>query len=155
MEQRLFLYVPYSDAELYSKSESFLSAALLAKWPNLLEDCSESLKCMALSRYTASVFHLMRVMEIAVQKLGDKLNVKLTGEKNWQNILDEVNKAIKLLDQKARETKQLASISSNLYNVKLAWRNEVMHPKMTYTQEEAKGVLDSVKAFIEELAKIA
>jgi hypothetical protein len=41
-----------------------------------------------------------------------------------------------------------------LYAVKLAWRNEVMHPKVTYTSEEARRVLDAVKAFIEDLAAI-
>ena len=37
-------------------------------------------------------------------------------------------------------TKKYAAISSNLYHVKLAWRNEVMHPKQTYTEEEALEV---------------
>jgi hypothetical protein len=37
----------------------------------------------------------MRVMETAVQVLGNRLGVQLTADKNWQNILDEANKAIK------------------------------------------------------------
>lgn len=155
MEERLFLYLPSDEAEFYNSSESFFSREAFAKWPNLLEDASESIKCVALSRYTASVFHLMRIMEFAVQKLGDKLGVHFTEEKNWQVILDQVNKKIKELDQTAKATRTLASVSANLYNVKLAWRNEVMHPKATYTKEETIRVLDSVKAFIEELATVA
>jgi len=154
MSGRMFLYVPFDDAEFYKNSDSFVSSQVFKKWPNLLEDISESAKCFSLSRYTASVFHLMRVMEFGVQKLGDNLGVGLTTETNWQSILDQVNRAIKALDQKAGKTKRLASISANLYNVKLAWRNEVMHPKVTYTREEAKMVLDAVKAFIEELASL-
>jgi hypothetical protein len=96
----------------------------------------------------------MRIMEFSVQKLGDKLGVDLAEEKNWQVILDQVNKAIKNLDQKVEKTKTLALVSANLYNVKLAWRNEVMHPKATYTKEESKRVLDSVKSFVEELVNV-
>jgi hypothetical protein len=67
----------------------------------------------------------MRVMETGVQVFGDRLGVELTTEKNWHDILEAVNKAIKALDQKDLVTKAYAGISSNLYNVKLAWRNEV------------------------------
>jgi len=155
MNERLFLYVPAEDAQLYKTSEACLQKSVLDKWPHLIEDGSESIKCFALSRYTACVFHLMRVMEFGVQKFGDKLNVKLTEELVWQKILDLADKAIKALDQKAEETKQLASVSANLYNVKLAWRNEVMHPKATYTKEEARRVLDSVQAFMAELVAVA
>ena len=95
----------------------------------------------------------MRVMEIGTQKLGDKLGVQFASEKNWQNILDEVNKAIKAMN-KATQTKAYAAAASHLYNVKLAWRNEVMHPKQTYTHDEATKVPAAVDAFIRDLASI-
>lgn len=93
-------------------------------------------------------------MEVGVQKFGTKLGVTLVAEKNWQNILDEINKAIKNMDQKAPETKELAATSANLYSVKLAWRNEVMHPNDTYTLEEADNLIRQVKIFMEQLAKV-
>jgi hypothetical protein len=94
----------------------------------------------------------MRVMEIGVRRFGEKLGVELANEKNWQNILNETNKAIKLLDQKAAQTKAYAAASSHLYNVKLAWRNEVMHPKQTYTYDDAIKVHSAVDTFIRDLA---
>jgi hypothetical protein len=45
----------------------------------------------------------------------------------------------------------LASVAANLYAVKLAWRNEVMHPKQTYTEEEAVALGTAVKAFMTDL----
>ena len=96
----------------------------------------------------------MRVMETAVQILGNRLGVQLTADKNWQNILDETNKAIKALNQKDAITKVYAGISSNLYNVKLARRNEVMHPKQTYTPDEAKNVFHAVRNFTQDLAAV-
>lgn len=94
----------------------------------------------------------MRVMEIGVQKLGDQLGVTLTNEKNWQNILDEVNKATKALDHKLPRTKALAEASSHLYAVKVAWRNEVMHPKQTYTPSEATAIFNNARTFMGDLA---
>ncbi len=65
-----------------------------------------------------------------------------------------MNKAIKALDHKAAQTKAYAAASSHLYNVKLAWRNEVMHPKQAYTHDEATKVHSAVDAFIRDLASI-
>ena len=94
----------------------------------------------------------MRIMEVGVQQLGNKLGVTLVNEKNWQNILDEINKAIKSLNPKDPKTIELSQASANLYAVKLAWRNEVMHPKDTYTLEEADNLIRQVRIFMEQLA---
>ena len=118
------------------------------------EDISEAGKCLALNRATASVFHLMRIMEIAVQRFGDKIGVALATDKNWQNILEEINKAIKALDQKSLKTKAYAEASAHLYNVKVCWRNAVMHPKQTYTPAEAEVLFPAVKSFIRDLAEL-
>jgi hypothetical protein len=154
LEDRVFLIVPPECKELYRQSKPPFGSEVEAKFPQMSEDISESGKCLALGRPTAAVFHLMRVMEIGNQKLGDKLGVQFASEKNWQNILDEVNKAIKAMDHKAAQTKAYAAAASHLYHVKLAWRNEVMHPKQTYTHDEATKVHAAVDAFIRDLASI-
>ena len=146
--------LPPECKELYRQSKPPFGSEVEAKFPQMSEEISESGKCLALGRPTAAVFHLMRVMEIGTQKLGDKLGVQFASEKNWQNILDEVNKAIKAMDHKAAQTKAYAAAASHLYHVKLAWRNEVMHPKQTYTHDEATKVHAAVDAFIRDLASI-
>jgi hypothetical protein len=148
-----FMYVPPERAERYDQKEMF-GKDVTAKFPSIQYDCVEAGNCYACARSTAAVFHLMRIMEVGVQQFGTKLGVKLTGEKNWQNILDEVNKAIRALDQKAPQTKELAATSANLYSVKLAWRNEVMHPKDTYTLEETDNLIRQVRIFMEQLATV-
>jgi hypothetical protein len=47
----------------------------------------------------------------------------------------------------------MAELSAQLYVVKVAWRNEVMHPKQTYTAEEADNVFRSPRTFVRELAE--
>ena len=115
-----------------------------------------------LARYTACVFHLMRVMEISVQHLGRKLKIPNTDEHEWQTILNNVNGAIKRLSnpptritakQKAVRDKY-AQAAVYLENVKNAWRNNVMHPKASYTDEEAEEVFRTVKVYMQHLATI-
>lgn len=42
-------------------------------FPDAVEDIEEAGKCFALQRFTASVFHLMRAMEIAVRLCADRI----------------------------------------------------------------------------------
>jgi hypothetical protein len=121
------------------------------KLPSAVEDISEAGKCIGFNRATAGVFHLMRVMEIGVQKLGEKLDIEFSNEKMWLNILDQVNAKIKAM---GKQGQAYAAVAAHLYNVKLAWRNEVMHPKATYTLEEAKSIFVAVKNYMDELVKV-
>lgn len=154
LAQRWFLHIPPSSVDLYRQSTPPFGAEVEKTFPQMSEDISEAAKCLALQRSTAVVFHLMRVMELGVQSFGTKLGIALAHEKNWQNILDEVNKNVKGRDHKLAETKAYAEAASHLYNVKVAWRNEVMHPKQTYTDEEATAIFGNVRTFVGDLARL-
>ena len=99
MADKSFMFVPPERAAYYDQPELF-GKEVNAKFPDIQFDVVEAGNCYAAGRGTAVVFHLMRIMETGVQAFGTKLKVKLAGEKNWQNILDEVNKAIKALNPK-------------------------------------------------------
>ena len=152
MSQVQFMYMPAEQAAFYNQKELF-GQDVNAKFPGIQFDIVEAGNCYATGRGTACVFHLMRIMETGVQEFGAKLGVTLVNEKNWQNILDEINKSIKALP-KSSATVEMSQASANLYAVKLAWRNEVMHPKDTYTLEEADSLIRQVRLFMQQLAKI-
>lgn len=152
MGDRLFTYVPPDRAAFYGQTELF-GKDVNTKFPNIQYDMVEAGNSYAAGRGTATVFHLMRIMETGVQELGKKLGVSLVNEKNWQNIIEEIDKAIRTLP-KTPQRSEISQVSGNLYAVKLAWRNEVMHPKDTYTLEEAENLIRLVKVFMEQLAKI-
>lgn len=146
-----FFYIPAPRARMFAQKEP-LGEAVSKKFPQVSEDSQEAAKCYACARYTACVFHLMRVMEYGVQRLGSKLGIVHPENLVWQVILDQVNKKIGAL-QKSPKTKRLAEVASHLYAVKIAWRNEVMHPKATYTEEEAQALVAQVGLFMAALAK--
>jgi hypothetical protein len=155
MKRAKFLTV--DKPEFYGESplfESFVTDI----YPQLTYDIVEAGNCLALDRTTACAFHLMRVMEFGVQRFGQKLGVPLVNESVWQVIMDGVNKRIVSMPDKPAAKKRLkvtyADVSGHLYSVKVAWRNPVMHPKKTYTTEEARRLFDTVKAFMNVLVKM-
>jgi hypothetical protein len=146
----------HMDGKLVSfyNQKNLFGIKVSVSFPEMQYDITEAGNCYAMGRSTACVFHLMRIMEIGVQKFGDKLDVRFTNNKDWHNIIDEVNKAIKLLPQKNPETVALSQTAAHLHNVKVAWRNRVMHPHDTYTLEEAGDILNHTKAFMNSLASL-
>jgi hypothetical protein len=152
MQSINFFYMPQKQTRFYRQYELF-GSKVAVKFPSLEFDIIEAGNCFAMGRSTACVFHLMRIMEMGVQEFGNKLGVVLASQKNWQNILDEINKAIKGLP-KTPESVALSQTSAHLYNVKVAWRNQVMHPHDKYTLDEAEDLINHVKAFMKTLAKI-
>jgi hypothetical protein len=142
-----------SDRDLYENNVLF-GVDVEARFAGASEDISEAGKCLALGRFTASVFHLMRVMEIGVQEFADALGVPLAKDKVWQVLLDQINTKIKAMSTKDPATPLMASVAAHLYTVKVAWRNEVMHPKATYTEEEAKRIFEAMRSYMQELAGV-
>jgi hypothetical protein len=157
LKSKLFLYVPSQEAAFYNQKEAF-GPMVARKFGRSIGDIEGAGDCIALGMYTASVFHLMRVVERGVQRFGKKLGIGLVTEKNWQKILDEINRPIKTLPENTPKLKEkkarYAAIAAHLYNVKLAWRNPVMHPKATYLPKEAIDIYTHVRAFMGELADV-
>lgn len=148
-----FFYMPNKQADFYDQ-QSLFGQSVVNRFPRIQFDMVEAGNCFAMGRGTACVFHLMRIMEIGVQEFGNALGVQIQGFKPWQNILDEINKAIRALPSKDPKTIEKSEASANLYSVKLAWRNDVMHPNDKYTLEEARNLIEQVRIFMGQLAAI-
>jgi hypothetical protein len=141
LSNEFYFHVNGEDVPLLQEQELF-GEAVTKKFPRAIEDVSESAKCLALQRTTASVFHLMRVMEIGAQTLGRKLKVAISvKDETWHQIILHVNGKVekppsRTPKEKKRKSK-LAGAAAHLQSVRLAWRNEVMHPKhMKYSMPQ-------------------
>ena len=132
--------------------EPVFGEAVEDAFPSALEDIAEASKCSALGRYTASVFHLMRAMECAVQGLSHALHIQ-NPEREWGKLLSDMEKKIEAMP-KGDARDQWSESHAHLYHVKQAWRNKTMHPKKTYTDEEAHAVFAAVRSFMRHLAPL-
>jgi hypothetical protein len=137
MSSRTVLALEPRLAPLFEPSEPLFGAAVDRKFGSAVaEDIAEAAKCLALDRTTACVFHLMRVMEAAVQRLGQELHVTVVDKHNkdlpWGPILANIRSAVETMPHGMTKT-EWQETCTLLYHVKEAWRNETMHPKQTYT----------------------
>lgn len=153
------LVVDPNRVEFFEQTEPVFGDAVSLKFGKIATDIAEAGKCYALERPTACVFHLMRVAEFAVKRLGKKLQVPIDVEKEgWYQIIVHVNRGVDALPSRTaaqRKKKQaLGAAAAHLNSVRIATRNDVMHPKATYTDEEAKTLFDATKALMQQMAKI-
>ena len=161
LQQQNFLHISSDKVEYYSQLDLF-GEEVGKKFPKTAEDLTNAGSAYALGLNTACVFHLMRAMEHCVQRFGRKLRVTIdVKNESWANIMDHVNNQVKALPAGKRHTKaqntrkqKYALAADRLDHVRLVWRNDVMHPKATYDEQEAFDVLTSVKAFLESLVKL-
>lgn len=129
---------------------------VLANFPSGLSDIQEMGKCFALGRYTAAVFHAMRVLEPGLTALGREFSVSTTMN-TWKTIIDKLRKAIEAKSiaegSKWKNRDFYSEVAAQIWFFKDAWRNHVMHARVTFTEETAAPVIDYTRRFMSRLAE--
>lgn len=149
LRTRIFLAIPYGQRDNYSDP--------LRGWEDILvrfaveDDVAEARRCLALERYTASVFHLMRVLEVAVLKLEPFLD-KADPKAHFGTVINRLQKYLQKTnfpDLPVRVQEKYAFLQSVLpllQAINDAWRNKVCHadgkivPTGAYTAETAHAI---------------
>lgn len=123
-------------------------------FPSATHDISEGCKCYACDRFDATVYHLMRAMEVALRCLAKRVNVKYAP--NWMVYLDRIDNTLKSKAKKSRLRKSrllfLGNTSALLRAVKEAWRDDTMHVAGKYGPDQTRDILMSVRAFMIHLS---
>lgn len=125
------------------------SSVIFAKFDAARRDFAEARRCLGFGRPTASVFHMMRSMEVVVGELAAAIGVTNI-EKEWGKLLADFDAKIKDMP-KSEEKKKWSEARSNLWHVKEAWRNPTMHPRQLYSQHEAEEIYAAVHQFVKHL----
>jgi len=121
--------------------------------PEIRRDVADAARCRAYELWTASVMHMMRVAEVGVAALADRLGTAKGS--SWgvtiANVLQALDKERAAKGEP--ELKQWASETATyLALVKDAFRNPAMHPEMSFTAEQAITIYDNTRAFMRKLA---
>ncbi|MGO9571549.1 MAG: hypothetical protein ACLP5H_28835 [Desulfomonilaceae bacterium] len=169
-EQRVVLVVPPSAVNFYEDKNTFLGKDTIeeVRFSLLIRDASEAGNCFALGRYTACVFHLMRIAEFMNQSFAKELGIKAIQTKKgpvaiedagWRIIYDHINNHINgtktsppLPDKALREKcNNLLSLIGPLREV----RNPLMHsPGDFYTKENADTYMKCITSFINQFRTV-
>lgn len=157
LQARQFLYVPHASAPLYKEPLNGWGD-VPDKFPSAISDIEEAGKCIALGRYTASVLHLMRVLDWGIGAQAKALGVVLP-RPEWGKLLDHIEKALRALPadpQKPADWKDVEQFHSeaatHFRHLKNAWRNAAMHGRDKYGEEEARQIYDNVRGFMRHIA---
>lgn len=129
------------------------------RFPEASADIEQAGACFGLSRNTASVFHLMRVMEVGLEALKNELGVTQWSP-SWNSALGQIRGHLlaqskkKLTPQQRRRNEFVDSAAGYVQSVAVAWRNPTMHRvERNYDEEEARDVWNAVRAFMRYLTK--
>lgn len=159
MQERLFMFIPPQRAERYDKEELF-GSEVKASFPSATFDIKESGNSFASARFTACVFHLMRVLEIGLVTFAKLFPSVPTNKENWQQIIEKIESEIREMPKaptKAPDWKekmeQYAQTANSFMFFKDAWRNYTAHARGKYTEDEADSVYRNVRSFMQSLAK--
>src|ERR1039457_5272985 len=156
LETRRFFFVSDERARYYTgdvvpwlepmanKIETF--TPVISAFPSAEDDIREAGNCFALDRPTATVFHLMRVMEAGLKALGKDLGVAWTS--NWGTCLNEIEKQATV----KKSDPFFAEAVADLRAFKNAWRNPTMHIERIYSEKEAERIFQTVEGFMVHLA---
>lgn len=156
LEGRLFFQVSPDKAKFYNNPREEFGEEAINKFPSIIFDVEEAGKCYALGRNTATVFHLMKIMEICLRVLGKALGVP-DNLPTWDAILGKCDEEMAKRREKrtsewlANEA-QFSEACVHLRSVKFAWRNKVMHIEKSYSDEQAKDIFSAVSGFTAYLA---
>jgi hypothetical protein len=160
MKGELFLYVPHSEAEFYEPIDAF-GPEVSSAFPSIWNDVREAHTCYALDRPTAAVFHLMRVLEIALVSLGKVFEFTFS-HTNWGPAIDQIECKVrgmsadpnwKSLPDWKDQQEFYSQVVNYLAVTKDAWRNYTAHARGNFDQKQAKVMLLNVKLFMQKLAE--
>lgn len=147
-------YVKYIENPQFFDSSEKGAKKVSAAFPSAGEDIAESGICLALSRPTACVMHLARVLESGLSALAKELGV--SKQNDWGHYLGEIDKELqrraKVSGARSPDEQFYAEAHATFDSVRRAWRNPTMHIDKTYTGERAEEILGTVRTFMRHLA---
>jgi hypothetical protein len=159
-------FIPADLVPYYQQDELF-GAEVNSKFPSAVDDIKEAGNCYSHGNNTASVFHLMRILEYGLRALAKQLMVTFKTKQGtsipidlqeWGNIIGAIENKIDDMKsrrksrQKAEDLQFYSEAAKEFRYFKDAWRNHVMHTKASYDSHDAAKVMEHVKEFMQHIS---
>jgi hypothetical protein len=162
LDQYRYLYLDQLHRPYYEQEKLF-GDDVWGAFESAREDVKDAGSCYALERYTATVFHCMRVVEQGLRALAHAVDVPF-GADQWNTVLNNIeSKLIEFrkngipgISDKIVKVAKLQFYSEAAKEIgyfKDAWRNYVSHGKESYDACQAKSVLNHTDAFMRVLSR--
>lgn len=162
LSQKSFFYLPDDRRAFYIDPRNEFGEKICNAFSECLHDIEEAGKCYGFGRWSATIFHLMRITESGLKFMcgeASQYGIIFPEHNNsWDSWLKPLDKQFsKRHEEKTVEWKKVeskyAEIAADLRNVSKAWRNPTMHVGINYDQEHAFKIYSAVKHFMGDLTK--
>jgi len=170
----LFAVIPENRLDYATKKKLLFSDKVLTAFPDAKKDIEDATDCIIMDFSTATVFHLMRVVECGLRALCDDLGFeevkthRKSGQPRyipieyaqWEPILNGLPEKIEDRLKSMGGPSQAKQEAQEFYNsswqeidaLRGAWRNHVMHARTDYGPKDVDQVLDHVQRLMSKLA---
>lgn len=152
LKREAFFHMPESHAKRYNAKDPF-GVDVTKDFPSALFDVLEAGNCFACGRYTASVYHSMRVLEHGLNAFLTEFPKLTPRTPNWGDILGEIEKEVTGLPKSHAKKEQYLGLVTDFKIFKDAWRNDVAHIGSQYKIDDADSIYRHVRRFMQGLAK--
>lgn len=161
LKPKVFLYLPSERSSYVDKTRLNL-AVEAQKFPRAVGEIEQALRCYAYGLGTPAVFHAMRAAEIGVQAMATALGVTFSYPielAEWGKIVGEIEPKINALKagprdaQKDADLKFYSEAASQFRHFNNGWRIRVSHARESYSDDQAREVIEHVRSFFETLAE--
>ena len=135
----------FDTGTLIASAEEMLALQISFMFPEAVADIRHAGRCIAFEMGTAAGFHIMRAIELVVRRYWDAVTDGKPRPDRF-NIGDYLRE-MENLGVGAEKTRTI------LKQIKDLHRNELMHPEMTLTLDEAIGLFGIAQSAIDSMMK--
>lgn len=154
ISRRAFFVVDVRHERFLESATPCFGQQVADAFPSAAFDIEEAGNCRALGRWTASVMHAMRALEVGLEALAAHMGVE--NQANWNatlNLIEAKLRAVTRKEQGADAEQWAAEAGTHLRFIKNAWRNHAMHARTTYDEARAIRIFDETASFMQHLAQ--
>jgi hypothetical protein len=163
LEQKKFVFIPPEKAKYFKKirAEALFGAYTSLRFMDAENDIRDAGNSLAANLYDAAAFYLMRVAETGLRELAKKLKISFSktpiGYAGWAVLVKAIDDKLSAKMPKARSKKQSAALKfkhdllADFKAFEVA-RNEIMHGRSKYNEQEAIDLFNRVRDFMIRLA---
>ena len=151
LSDRRFFVIEGRHRELFEARDLF-GEIVSGGYPSASLDIAEAGRCLALDRFPACLFHLMRVGEKALRVIALELSVPLASIKkgrSWGGVIYDVNEKLAAMDDAAPKKLRLREPMYFLTEVKDLWRDKGIHPVEDFSPERTERVYNSIRSLMQ------
>ncbi|HVT57181.1 MAG TPA: hypothetical protein VHR45_02170 [Thermoanaerobaculia bacterium] len=163
LSEQQFAFIPAARSACFEQDALFGENVAKA-FRSAAADIKGAGNCFASGLYTATVFHLMRAVEIALRVLARDLKIEFHEPlefQEWATLIDKIQAEANEFCDKRIQGRKAKTEARDFYNgaigefraFKDAWRNHVMHTRESYDMDLAQSVMNHVREFMQRLSR--